>query len=331
MANKVNVQDLFKSFEDMKVLIIGDIMIDSYMWGRVERISPEAPVPVVSVTKTELRLGGAANVALNVKALGATPYICSIIGTDSHGDNMIRLFEEEGLSSEGILRSETRSTTVKTRIISKSQQILRVDEEITSFLNRNEEKDLLNKITSMVTTINPDVIVFQDYNKGVLTLRVIREAINVADHKNIPTCVDPKKNNFLAFENCTLFKPNLKELKEGLKVDIGYPDKMIMLKSIFQLQENMPHEITMVTLSEHGIFINHEDFTYMEDAHHRNIADVSGAGDTVISLAALTLAAKQPLEVVASLSNIAGGLVCESIGVVPVSKERLMNEASKHL
>lgn len=328
---KVDIQKLFTDFQSMNVLIIGDIMIDAYMWGKVDRISPEAPVPVVAVHNKEQRPGGAANVALNIQALGAKAHICTVIGKDDASDDMFRLFSEAKLNTQGILTSEMRKTTVKTRVISKSQQMLRVDEEVTSFLNRDEEKALLNKLVEMVKSIQPDVIIFQDYNKGVLSQRVITEAINIAKNNNIPTCVDPKKNNFLAYEGCTLFKPNLKELKEGLKIEIPYPDKTNLLKAIYLLQETMPHEATMVTLSEHGIFINHEDDTYMEDAHHRNIADVSGAGDTVIAVAALVLAAKQSLSTIASISNIAGGLVCESVGVVPISKQRLKEEAQKFI
>ena len=211
---------MWKSFESVCVLIIGDVMIDRYLHGHVRRISPEAPVPVVELSETEDRLGGAGNVALNIKALGATPYLCSVIGKGTEGNALFKLMVQNNLSTKGFIAAENRKTTVKTRIIAGSQQMLRIDEETVSDLNDSEQQDLLTHIRSFLDTKKINVILFQDYNKGVLTLKLIQEVLKEALIRGIPTCVDPKHKHFLEYKQCTLFKPNLKEIKEALPLKI---------------------------------------------------------------------------------------------------------------
>lgn len=329
--NKNEIVNLFNQFNDLTVLIIGDVMIDSYYFGKVDRISPEAPVPIVSVTGKESRLGGAANVALNVKALGATPILCSIIGKDREGDKFNELLTAESLSKEAIYRSDDRVTTVKTRIIGNKHQVLRVDTEDDSPLNTKEHSEVFDNIKHLIDTTKIDVVIFQDYDKGVITPTLIHQVVDLCNDKNIPTAVDPKKRNFNDFKNVTLFKPNLKELKEGLNIEINPMMNDEVENAIDSLNKELNNKINFITLSEHGVFIKNEQHQKQIPAHIRSISDVSGAGDTVISTASLCLALNQPIDMIAEISNLAGGLVCESVGVVPIDKDQLLSEAISKL
>lgn len=311
-------------------MIIGDVMIDSYKWGKVERISPEAPVPICSVNKIENRMGGAGNVALNIKALGGTPVLCSVVGKDNSGDTLLQLMKEENMSTDNIVKSNYRPTTIKTRIIGNNVQMLRVDNENTDDLNEEEENLLVEKILSVLDKQKIDVIIFQDYDKGVITKNIIQKTINKAKEKNIPTCVDPKHRNFSLYKEVTLFKPNLKELKEGLKIEFTLPSLDNLTDAALLLHSKQRIDRIFITLSEYGLFFADYSKTKAEikqlPANVRNIADVSGAGDTVISVASLCLALNLPNEEIAKISNLAGGLVCEYVGVVPIEKERLYRE-----
>ena len=301
-------------------------MIDAYLIGKVNRISPEAPVPIVSVTEREKRLGGASNVALNIKALGANPIMASVISDDDVAIEFIKLLTDQNLTTEGIVQSKSRVTSTKTRIISNYQQLIRVDEEIEDDLSNADEQTFINHLNAVFKNNSIDVVILQDYNKGVLTKRIIEHVIELAAQKNIPISADPKKRNFLSFKNVTLFKPNLKELSEGLNID-AEPTLNSLTNSITELQELMPCKNCLITLSEKGVFISSPNQAFIYPAHLRNIADVSGAGDTVIAVASLCLTANLSIEDTAKLANLSGGLVCEKIGVVPIDKERLMEEA----
>ena len=327
-----DMKNLFNSFNDKKIMIVGDMMLDIYMNGKVERISPEAPVPIVSVTKTFSRLGGAANVAQNLKALGAEPILCSIIGEDEKSNDLISLMHEHQMNTSGIMRSSERITTTKVRIIGNNAQMLRVDTEDTFDLTEKEHDLLMNQITKIINNEDIDGIILQDYNKGVLTERLIKEVISIANEKNIPIGVDPKKKNFLAYQNVTFFKPNLKELKEGIGVSSKDNSIEEIIKSIDVLQAKLNCRYIMTTLSERGVLIKDYETNIWHHipAHLRKIADVSGAGDTVLSVAMLCLVCNENAYNIAALSNLAGGLVCEEIGAVPINKKRLLEELKKH-
>ncbi|PWG81726.1 bifunctional heptose 7-phosphate kinase/heptose 1-phosphate adenyltransferase, partial [Pararcticibacter amylolyticus] len=320
------MSELFSRFGSLNILIIGDVMMDSYLWGKVDRISPEAPVPVISVRKKENRLGGAANVALNVQALGATPLICSVIGTDSEGDTYLHLMEEQGLPTEGIIRIDGRPTTVKTRVIGLNQQMLRIDAETDEELNPSETDLLLSEIQTILRNRKIDAIIFEDYDKGVITRDLIAAVVSEANKRNIITTVDPKKRNFLFYKGVTLFKPNLKELREGLKMDIDPTQPGSLEKAAENLRSELGCVMVMVTLSELGVFMMSHNGEKVMPAHIRKIADVSGAGDTVVATATLCLAAGLDEFKTAAIANLAGGLVCEHVGVVSIDKERLMRE-----
>lgn len=325
------MKDLFNSFNDKKIMIVGDMMLDIYMKGKVERISPEAPVPIVAVTETFSRLGGAANVAQNLKTLGSEPILCSIVGNDEKANELLNAMTEQNMIVDGIIKSDERITTRKVRIISNNAQMLRVDTEDTFDLTEKEYRLLMDRVNDIINKENIDGIILQDYNKGVLTEKVIRDVIALANEKNIPVGVDPKKKNFLAYQNVTFFKPNLKELREGL--DIGSKDDSIeeIVKAVDRLQAELKCRYIMTTLSERGVLIkDYNTNTYHHiPAHLRKIADVSGAGDTVLSVAILCMVCQQDAYNIAALSNLAGGIVCEELGAVPINRERLLEESKK--
>ncbi len=330
MSNPVGLTNLFTSFNSLTVLVVGDVMIDAYLWGRATRLSPEAPVPIVNVVRRERRLGGAANVALNIRALGATPLLCSVVGDDPDGADLLRLMNDVGLPTDGMVKSVERPTTVKERILASDQQLLRIDSEVEAPLTATEMQRLEVRFTQLLT--RADVVIFEDYDKGVLTALNIPKMLAAARAAGIPTAVDPKKKNFLAYVGCTLFKPNLKELKEGLKAEfIGF-QRPAFEAAVNELRRRLEPEIVFVTLSERGVFVQTSDGepTYLP-AHERAIVDVSGAGDTVISIAALCLARRIPAAALAALANLGGGLVCERVGVVPIQKELLLAEAEEKL
>jgi rfaE bifunctional protein kinase chain/domain len=301
-------------------------MIDSYIWGKIERISPEAPVPVVRVTKKENRLGGAANVALNIQSLGACPYICAVIGDDSDGDNFLSLLKAQRLSNEGIIKIKTRPTTVKTRIIAHNQQIARVDAETERNLTSYNTIIVLNKIKQIIADHRIDAIIFEDYDKGLITEELIDKTVKLAKEIGIITVVDPKKRNFHAYKEVQLFKPNLKELREGLKIDIDPLNIDQIEQAVERLKKQLGAKTVMLTLSENGVYVSSVSGNKHIPAHKRDIADVSGAGDTVIATTALCLAAGLNEFETAEIANLAGGLVCEHVGVVPIDKARLLRE-----
>lgn len=325
----IDIKQIFKSFNKLNVLVIGDVMIDSYMWGNVTRISPEAPVPIVAINKKENRLGGAANVALNIQAMGANPILCSVIGDDEGSKLFLDLLEQQKLSAKGIIKSKKRITTVKTRVIGSNHQMLRVDEEIETSINSKETEALSAQIKKLITAEKIDVIIFEDYDKGAITAELITTIVTFANQKKIPTVVDPKKKNFMSYSGVTLFKPNLKELKEGLKIDFDHHNTKELEKAVavFIKQQNI--HTALITLSEKGIYTHNAKTKALIPAHIRTIADVSGAGDTVVSVAALCLALNLSPVLTATLANLAGGIVCEKVGVVPIDKKQLLEEALK--
>ena len=318
---------LFQGFNDKKVLIVGDAMIDAYMWGEVNRMSPEAPIPVVEIKKHENRLGGAANVALNLKALGANPVLCSVVGTGNKGVLFNKLMEESKLSTAGILSTNKRKTTIKTRVIAENKHQLRIDEEETTSIVQVEE--FLKLTISLMDGI--DVVILQDYNKGVLTPEIIKGVITTANKKEIPAIVDPKKLNFNCYKNCTIFKPNLAEIKAGMQIDFDANNIAQIEKATEKLRKQLSSKGVLLTLSERGICINSEKEFKYTPAFKKNIIDVSGAGDTVISVAALCLASNMDYTDLSVLSSLAGGIVCEEAGVVPINKEKLFTQALKYI
>ena len=319
--------DIFSKFKDLNILIIGDVMIDAYIWGAVERISPEAPVPIINVKKRDFRLGGAANVALNVLSLGAKPVLCALAGQDVQGNRLLQLMGDKGMNTEGIVVSTTRPTTVKARVIAAHQHVIRIDDESDAMATSQEEQELLRRIQKLL----PDcqAVIFEDYDKGAITKKIIEETVKLAKSLGVPTIVDPKKRNFLQYRNVTLFKPNLKELREGLKMEIEADNTASVNEAVEQVKGRLGVEGVILTLSERGVYVDYQKQQLIVPAHKREIADVSGAGDTVVSIAALCVALGLGSEKIATLSNLGGGLVCQYVGVVPIDREELLVEAMK--
>ncbi|MBI2731337.1 MAG: carbohydrate kinase [Sphingobacteriales bacterium] len=322
----IDFDKLFNSFAAIKVAVIGDVMLDTYMWGKVERISPEAPVPIVSLKKKDYRIGGAGNVALNLRSLNANVAVLSLIGKDEDGAILKKLFDENNINTEFLLSSGNRITTNKTRIISRNQQMMRLDSEVTNDLAYEDENRLIIAMQQFIAQEKPQVVIFEDYNKGVLTELVIQKTIALCKHHGIITTVDPKRKNFFSYSGVDIFKPNLKEVKEGLNVLEEGADEELLNQIHGQLKEKLNHHISLITLSEHGVFYANQNKHHIIPSHLRNIADVSGAGDTVIAVASLIYAATKDVALMAEMANIAGGLVCEEVGTVAIDKEKLLRE-----
>jgi rfaE bifunctional protein kinase chain/domain len=324
--NRQELQRIFQHFRSLRILIVGDVMIDSYVFGKVDRISPEAPVPVVTVKRKEKRLGGAANVARNIKALGAIPILAGAVGKDLDGDVFMDLMSQEGMSVSGLIRTE-RPTTVKTRIIGNKFQLMRVDEEDDRETTEFEEKSISQHIHQLIKTEKPDAVIFEDYDKGFISRNLIEQVVEVCKAENIITAADPKSRNFLFYRKVDLFKPNLKEIKDGLFVDINPSDNASIASADKLLREKLNHHLSLITLSDQGLALTDGSQMIRIPSEEINIADVSGAGDTVISTAALCLVAGIDLQSLAQIANLAGAGVCEKVGVVPVNAAELLDKA----
>lgn len=327
----VDLKKLFSDISTLKVAVIGDIMLDTYWWGNVDRISPEGPVPVVAVTKKEQRIGGAGNVALNAAALGANAAMISVIGKDDEGKQLLELLKNNAIDTSFILTSDKRITTNKIRIIGRNQQMMRLDAEHTNDLDSDEEEQFIKLVEEYIKKEKPDVIILEDYDKGVLSEKVIKRIIDLAGDNHIISAADPKRKNFFAYKNVTVFKPNLKEVKESLNILSDEADSKMLADIHQRLNQKLQHTISLITLSEHGIYYHAGANGNIIPSHLRNIADVSGAGDTVIAVASLIYAATKNIDLMAKVANIAGGLVCEEVGTAAINKEKLLQECEELL
>ena len=323
---ETDFEKLFAGFERIKVGVLGDVMLDTYWWGQVERISPEAPVPIVALDRKEYRIGGAGNVALNLACLGAEVSILSVIGDDEDGSVLSGLFTKNRINTGYLLKNNSRITTSKSRIICRNQQMMRLDSEITADLSIVDEDKLIEKVRQYIIHEQPQVLILEDYNKGVLTAKIISEVIALCKNYQVITSVDPKRKNFLSYRGVDIFKPNMKEVREGLNLQVEEADMNTLTTIHNQLHEKLGHHISFITLSEKGVFYKDEKRARIVPSHIRNIADVSGAGDTVIAVASLLYAATRDVDLMAEVANIAGGLVCEEVGTVAINKEQLLEE-----
>ena len=319
-------EELFSDFKTLKVGVIGDVMLDTYIWGKVDRISPEAPVPIVSLDHKEQRIGGAGNVAINCSSLGARVFLLSVTGNDDEGNQLEQLLKENMIDTTGLLKSARRTTTNKTRIISRNQQMLRFDAEITDDLNKVDEAALLKQVANFIEHEDPNIIIFEDYNKGVLTEKIIADTIALCRASGVITAVDPKRKNFFSYNGVDIFKPNMKEVQEGLNHLFETNDLNTLRNIHEQLQRQIQHKVSLITLSEKGIFYQQLHNAAIVPSHLRRVADVSGAGDTVIAVAAMVYAATKNAHLMAEIANIAGGLVCEEVGTAAVDREKLLRE-----
>jgi len=325
----MNWKKTFSKFNSNKILIIGDIMLDTYLIGKVERISPEAPVPIVDIEGRESKLGGAANVALNIKELGAIPIICSVVGKDYKASELDNLLKKNNLINKYVFRSKYRKTTCKTRIIGNNVQMIRLDDETKENLDNDTYSKLKENIAMAVAENHINGIIFQDYDKGVISPPMIKYITELSKKRNIPLFIDPKLKNFNIYGKSKIFKPNFNELKLGLNVSnlsidkyeeaIPHIEKMIINKDIDSFYTTLGDKGILLSYRENGKFI-HKHIQGIK----RSVSDVSGAGDTVISVASLlTINGIDRVET-AKIANIAGGLVCEKSGVIPINSDQLL-------
>ncbi len=314
--------EIKNNFSGKNIMIVGDMMLDGYYWGKVKRISPEAPVPIVELNNEFLRFGGAANVALNILKLNGNPLPIGVVGNDPGAEDFKKLFKDLGISQDGIITDPDRPTTIKTRVIADQQHVVRIDRESKKYINSDIEETIFNKVKEHIE--ETDAIILQDYNKGVLTKSLIRNVINLANQHNKIITVDPKFNNFLEFENVTVFKPNKNEAENifGIRID---SDKDIELAGK-RLLNNLKSKYILLTLGKRGIALFENDKEVKRiPTKARKVSDVSGAGDTVISTLTMALAAGTDIYEAAYFANYAGGLVCEEVGIVPIDIDKLFN------
>lgn len=314
------LEELFAGMKGKRIAVIGDLMLDRYIWGNVSRISPEAPVPVVDMEQEQVRLGGAANVAMNIKSLGGDPLLIGIIGDDNSGRQLSDLMRENKFSTDGIITDTTRPTTVKTRVIANSQHIVRIDRERKSDISPVIQNKLLDILRKNISTV--DGIIIEDYNKGVVVKELIGEIVTLANKQNKIVTVDPKFNNFFEYKNVTVIKPNRKEAEEAMGVRLKTNDDILAAGK--NLMEKLQSKNVLLTRGEHGmsLFESNGKISHMP-TKALNVADVSGAGDTVISTLTMALASGATIKEAATMANFAGGIVCGYIGIVPIQPNEL--------
>lgn len=321
MLSKPELFQLFESFRHKNIIVIGDVMVDAYFYGNISGKSPEASAPILKINKRFNRLGGAANVALNLKLLGVNTFLFSIIGKDDKADQLKKLLRSEKISTSGLFPSNNRKTTTKFRVIEDQSQIIRLDEEDTHEISKEEEIHLLRGISTLIEMQHIDAILIQDYNKGVLTKSLIGQLIDLAKKHRIMITVDPKHKNFFEYQHIDLFKPNLKELSLSLNRKLEAENAEELSSAMAEVKQKIQAKCILTTLSEYGNALLRDEFIQSK-CHTQEIKDVSGAGDTVISIATLCLLNNLKDQEISQLSNIAGTLVCDEVGVTPINKDQ---------
>lgn len=319
--NHNEIKSLFDSFNQYNVAVIGDVMLDKYIFGKVSRISPEAPVPVVEVNDESYRLGGAANVAMNLHAMGAQASLFGITGKDTNREILINEMRNQHFSPDYLLTDANRKTTCKTRVIAQNHHIVRIDSETKTFINKEIESELISHFQNEVH--NFQALIFEDYNKGLLTSNLISQITQIALKKQLPILVDPKKNFFFDYKNCTVFKPNLKETIDALNTPFQNTDKEVQ-KACETLKEKIECEYVVLTRGEKGLTILDNRNIFHIPSAALDVADVSGAGDTVIGVLTLGLCSGLPIQEAGRLANFAAGIVCSEVGAVSIDKHKLL-------
>jgi D-glycero-beta-D-manno-heptose-7-phosphate kinase len=320
--SQTRIEALSKAFCSARIAVIGDLMLDRYTFGSVSRISPEAPVPVLEIEDEQARLGGAANVGHNIVGLGATPLMLGVVGDDTSGLILKGIFTDLGFPLDGLITDTSRPTTVKTRVIAGSQQMLRLDHEVKHEISRETEARLLHELEAHLNDL--DGIILEDYNKGVITRNVIHKTIELGRTRGIPVLVDPKSQNFFEYQGCTVFKPNRKEVEDALGIRLHTDEETIAAG--LRLLEMLKAQNVLLTLGEKGmmLFEQGESEPIAIPTRAREVADVSGAGDTVIATLAVSMACGTSVRESAVLANRAAGLVVEELGIVPIYREQLV-------
>ena len=309
-----------------EILVIGDLMIDHYLWGSCERISPEAPVQVVDISKETTVLGGAGNVINNLNALGARVSVSSVIGDDSNGKELLQMLKYIDVNTKNIQTQENRKTSKKSRVIATSQQILRYDKESKEDINSKSEEKIISSLESSIQ--NYEIVILSDYGKGVLTSALCKNIIELANKHNVKVLVDPKGSNFSKYKGAYLLTPNKKEAILATNIEIK--DEHSLTKALLKLKEECDLDVSLITLSEDGI-ASYEDSLKIAPTVTKEVFDVTGAGDTVIASIAFALSADKNIEECASFANLAAGVVVGKIGSATVTLDEIEEyEASLH-
>jgi rfaE bifunctional protein kinase chain/domain len=326
--NDSRLDEVLSAMRKRRIAVIGDLMLDRYIWGSVSRISPEAPVPVIDMDQEQDRLGGAANVAKNIKSLGGDPLLIGVIGSDNSGKRLHEIVRESDFSTDGIVVDGTRPTTVKTRVIAHSQHVVRIDREQKADVSFIIQNKIIEFLRHQIDSI--DGIIIEDYNKGVLVKGLIKQVIDLARDAKIPITVDPKFHNFFEYQQVTVFKPNRKEVEEVLGARLK--DEKEILDAGKELLRKLKAANVLLTLGEHGMSLFESNGSVSSvPTMARNVADVSGAGDTVIATITMALAAGAKIKEAATLANFAGGIVCGYVGIVPIDRRELRDGVSAYM
>jgi len=312
---------LAEQFSQKHILVMGDLMLDSYMWGQANRISPEAPVPVVSVKEVTHNPGGAANVGWNIASLSAKVTMAGVVGNDSHGEQLLTLMSERGMNVESVTGDTNRPTTVKTRVIANSQQVVRTDFESLDELSNESLEAVQASVLKNIKDV--DAIILADYNKGLFSEKMISSILSIANENNVPVYVDPKHDHFYLFKGVRLFKPNADEFDQAMN-SANIEDGGRALQKILDV------EFVLVTLGASGMLLTTADESIRIPTKALAVHDVSGAGDTVISVFTLADLARATPEEAATMANLAAGRVCEEVGVVPIDLEMLTEMLNNH-
>lgn len=318
------LQQILAPMRQTFVAVIGDVMLDRYIWGNVTRISPEAPVPIVDVRSENSHLGGAANVAINIASLGALPVLIGAVGDDSHGAELAQILRQESIATEFLAIDRDRPTTVKTRVIAGSQQVVRIDREHRTPISEMTRRRMTDVFEEHLGTLS--AVILQDYNKGVIGEELISDIVALAAARKLPVFVDPKYHNFFSYRGVTVFKPNRKETEDALGLRLS--DEQSFEDAARTLRDRLGCDHVLLTLGELGMLLFDKDGSIERvPTKARTVADVSGAGDTVIATLATAMAAGATVVEAAHLANFAGGLVCEEVGIVPVGRDALADAA----
>jgi D-beta-D-heptose 7-phosphate kinase/D-beta-D-heptose 1-phosphate adenosyltransferase len=312
---------LIPQFSKQKILVIGDIMVDKFIWGKVSRISPEAPVPVVEVSEETYKLGGAGNVANNLTSLGGQVYLAGVIGNDIVGEQLQSDLQNKKISIDGIVMDGARPTSIKTRIIAAHQQVVRVDKEIKGACSGEVERRLVERIDALLPKVQ--AVIISDYGKGVVSPAVLGHAIQVARKRDIPVTVDPKIEHFLRYKRVSCITPNLSEAFAGMRTLLHDDDDVIMALGK-KILKKLNSDSVLITRGEKGmtLFEPGNVITHIP-TRAKEVYDVTGAGDTVIATFTLALAARADFRTAAEISNFAAGVVVGKLGTATVSPEEL--------
>ena len=320
----MNYLSVINDFKNKKLLIIGDLMLDKYIFGTSSRISPEAPVPVISQSNTEFCLGGAANVAKNIIDLGARVRLIGTTGADNNAKILLRLLNKSGINTRNIIKDPNKPTTLKTRIISDDQQLVRIDEESHSEISSKIQSQLLNSISRVIQTYKPDAVIISDYNKGVITSKIAKETIKMVKKLGAFIAVDPKGTDFTKYSGANVITPNRREAE----ITSGFllSDKTMLVKALKKINNETKTQGVLITKGKDGVSFIKNNRVFEIPAIKKHVYDVTGAGDTFISVFTLSVLCSDSWGTSVYIANVAASIVISNLGTTTLTKEQLLGE-----